>query len=968
MRNNFKCNSFVSALGTAIDDMAKRRVDLTRRHILIVPDRCTLTAERALCDKTGGAFDAYVTTWSRLTGEREGEYLPRKGSVMLVRSILEACHGQLSCYSRSWAAKGFASRMYDVISQLSVCGITPEQLITEDDGGKSADIALVYGEYLKATAGELTDASGRMILLARTLERTDFLTNATVYVACFDSYTPLMERVMNVIEQKALELRVYDAEADESSRLFGDVELYSAPASASAAKAIAARIASERRRGVPYDEMCVVTAAVHPDEIVRIFRENGIPYCATGSLTLAEHPLGKFITGVIDCMSRGYRAEDVVRLAKNPCTGTEKRDCDAFERFVVRRGITYRRFFEQFEGGAGEEYREGAERVRQSVADILTAAENCDTAAEMLECVIDCAEACYPEYLSEADEGRASPAAKARELAALCGRLLGDVSKETALDAFCEGMRETELSVRPRLRGAVGIGGERDFRARRFSRVYVADFDSDTHPAVTGDDGLISDREIAALRERGTPLSPTTAEVNRRAADEFFYLLSGAEKVMLVYSEKAGDVLDVVVRGCKRNGKRFTEKSWARETALLGASSNPFDLAVYCPTENMLCETYLSALSESRESGDEPAWMDYTRKLCAGAEKWMMPQPLSVSATAGKLMTGSTTTATRLETYFTCPRKHYYRYALGVTVPEEAELSALDIGNMIHSVAERYVSEAFGQPPYAAAKRLLTEAIASTEKSEEDNKRMMRLLLGEAAGLCGGIKAQIEAGSFRPVGEEVRIGPGCEYAGPEFDANGRRVMLSGKIDRIDGYGDLVRLIDYKTGYASCKLGEVRMGVKLQLLLYLAAMRLKGYRPAGAFYMPTRCDFTTEKPYLLSGFCVNSSEVLDAMDPRILSERDSDIIEVKGKRGKTAPPKVCNGESGSDLGGLIDYALGVAGEAAGEIADGYIRPSPYADGSSVTACVRCEFAGCCPHERGARKSATPELSFGGKDER
>ena len=24
---------------------------------------------------------------------------------------------------------------------------------------------------------------------------------------------------------------------------------------------------------------------------------------------------------------------------------------------------------------------------------------------------------------------------------------------------------------------------------------------------------------------------------------------------------KAGDVLDVVVRGCKRNGKRFTEKS-----------------------------------------------------------------------------------------------------------------------------------------------------------------------------------------------------------------------------------------------------------------------------------------------------------------------------------------------------------------------------------------------------------------------
>ncbi|HIW02420.1 MAG TPA: hypothetical protein H9892_03690, partial [Candidatus Protoclostridium stercorigallinarum] len=194
MKKNFLFPSFSAALSAVTDDISRRRIDLKRRHIVIVPDRCTLTAERALCARLGGAFDAYVTTWSRLTRTGDAGYLPRKGSVMLVRKILADCHDKLKCYSRSWQAKGFASRMYDVIGQLSVCGLRPEDIVT-DDGGKSEDIALVYSEYLKATAGELTDASGRMVMLARTLEDTDLVRNAVVYVACFDSYTALMERV-----------------------------------------------------------------------------------------------------------------------------------------------------------------------------------------------------------------------------------------------------------------------------------------------------------------------------------------------------------------------------------------------------------------------------------------------------------------------------------------------------------------------------------------------------------------------------------------------------------------------------------------------------------------------------------------------------------------------------------------------------------------------------------------------------
>ena len=964
MRKNFQCESFAESLDFAINDIARRTVDLRRRHILIVPDRCTLTAERALCRRTGGAFDAYVTTWSRLTGEREGEYLPRKGSVMLVRAILESCGGELECYRRSRSAKGFASKMYDVISQLAVCGVTPEEILTDGDGGKSHDIALVYKKYLEATKGELTDASGRMILLAHTLEDTDFLANAVVYVACFDSYTTLMERILKIMEHRAMELRVYDTAAGESSRIFGEAELYSSPSTASAAKAVAARIAVAHRNGVPYDDMCVVTAAQHPDEIVRIFRENGIPYGAAEPLSLAEHPLGGFISCVMNAEARGYRTEDVIRLAKNPFSGTDKRDCDSFERYAVRCGIKYKRFFEPFSpDGAAGEYYEGAERVRETVADLLTAVSRADGFSEKLERIVDYAETAYPADLREADEGRASPTVKARELAALCSRLLGGAAADVVFDAFAEGMRETELAVRPRLRGAVEIGCERDFRARRFSHVFVTDFDSDKHPAVTADDGLLGDSEIVALRGRGTQLSPTTAEVNRRAADEFFMLLSGAKKIMLVYSEKAGDVLDVIQRGCVK----FTESSWAMETAFLGKSCDPLDLAVYCPTENMIEERYLAALSESRESGDRPAWLEYARRLSPDAEKRVIREPLSDSAAAGRLMSGGKTSVSRLETYFSCPRKHYFQYALKLTEPEAAEFDFMDIGRIMHFVAEKYVSEAFDEPPEKAADRLLAEAVSETGKSEEDNVRMTRILHREAAGLCRAIRAQADVGSFAPFKAEAEIGDNGDFPGLTLDARGRKIVLGGRADRVDVCGDLVRLIDYKSGAVSFDLGKVRMCVKLQLPLYLAALRACGYRPAAAFYMPTRVDFSTRNPYALVGLCANSEEVLNAMDPDILAKRESALLEVKGKKNTKKPPYVDAGESEAQLNALIDYACAAAGGAAAEIADGYILPSPFTDSAQQTAsaCLYCSYAGCCAHTHGSRRSFAPALSFGGE---
>ena len=79
MKKIFSHTSFTAALSAVMDRLAERKVNLSEKHVVIVPDRCTLTAERELCRRFGGAFDVSVTTWSRMFVKNadSAEYLPR---------------------------------------------------------------------------------------------------------------------------------------------------------------------------------------------------------------------------------------------------------------------------------------------------------------------------------------------------------------------------------------------------------------------------------------------------------------------------------------------------------------------------------------------------------------------------------------------------------------------------------------------------------------------------------------------------------------------------------------------------------------------------------------------------------------------------------------------------------------------------------------------------------------------------
>lgn len=101
---------------------------------------------------------------------------------------------------------------------------------------------------------------------------------------------------------------------------------------------------------------------------------------------------------------------------------------------------------------------------------------------------------------------------------------------------------------------------------------------------------------------------------------------------MLVYTDKPGDMLDVIERAAPGGIER---RGWEEDNAELDRSDDPLDLARSCPTPQMMEEQYLAACSLVRDGFGEPAWMNYAKALSPSAVR-LTPGPAAVSRYRGQ--------------------------------------------------------------------------------------------------------------------------------------------------------------------------------------------------------------------------------------------------------------------------------------------------------------------------------------------
>jgi len=232
--------------------------------------------------------------------------------------------------------------------------------------------------------------------------------------------------------------------------------------------------------------------------------------------------------------------------------------------------------------------------------------------------------------------------------------------------------------------------------------------------------------------------------------------------------------------------------------------------------------------------------------------------------------------ATRLGVYAACPYKYFARYLLNLKERQEFKLKPLDIGKFYHRILDGLLKELlvskknFDSICDDELLDILRQQISTLLEEDAfisnfiNHRRHNSFIIHSGCEVLEefvlAMAKMVRAGKFRPVGSEICFG-GEE--GDENDelgeyklsfANGRELLLRGKIDRFD----IAKIDDQRVGIVfdykkrrnkSFDWSKFYHGLDLQLAIYmLAAANAKTQfeldRIAGAFYMPV--EVSTEK--------------------------------------------------------------------------------------------------------------------------
>jgi ATP-dependent helicase/nuclease subunit B len=341
------------------------------------------------------------------------------------------------------------------------------------------------------------------------------------------------------------------------------------------------------------------------------------------------------------------------------------------------------------------------------------------------------------------------------------------------------------------------------------------------------------------------------------------------------------------------------------------------------------------------------------------------------------------TSVTRLEQFQACPFAHFLAFGLKLETRAEYEVRPPAVGNFFHDSLEALNNQVKSRGLFLGAlgREELEAWVAEVARDQLAQKsheiflssawyrrladNLGRILQSSARALA----YQEAQGSFRPYALEAPFGfdePGSLPPVTLDLGEGRRILLRGRIDRVDEAllpqtgQRFLRVVDYKSGHKTLALHEVYHGLKLQLVLYMEAAlaALPQAEPAGLFYFQVHDPMLRAanirealdeqwrqekilKAQSLQGYLLQNREVAALMDRNYGKSLFLPVSELKtGEFGKDS--KLLSGEGFRLLG---NYSRRLLNQAGQRIMNGDISLAPYQTGGK-NACVYCPYSSVC----------------------
>ena len=784
-----------------------------------------------------------------------------------------------------------------------------------------------------------------------------------------------------------------------------------------------------RDNGYRYNQISVITKNL--DEYSNlckiIFSKYNIPVFIDEKKDFSQNILVKYILSLINIFAKNWSEESVIEYMKSGLTSEiDDDDIYVLENYALRWGIKGNKWYAKeptFYNETEEEQNKIIHIMEKVIKPLLRLRDEImgernykNITEKLYKFLIDNQinakinnEIKHLEEIGEVEKAREYETSYKTviELLDEIVSIFGEekVSFDKYADILKTGLGNSSLGKLPSTQDQVTVGDVDRSRNHSIKAVFIIGLNDGVFPSINKDEGYFNDKDRETLKQYGAELAKGTTE---KLYDDNFNIYkafsTAEEKVYLSYvsSDLEGKGLrpSILVNRVKKIYTKLQEKS-----DIISKKSEVI-------TELSTFEELLNNLETFRDGEEiDKKWFEiynYYAESPAWKEKLESNlKALNFSIKTDKIkkelvdkLYGNTlkTSISRLEQYKSCPFSYYLKYGLNLQERQEFKVQAIDTGTFMHDVIDSFFD------------KMQERGISVKGISDEEEEDIVDEIIEEKLGLKKNyiftgipkykvlasrlkkvikksikyIVYSLKYSDFEVMGHEMEFKNGKEYPAIEVKLdNGRKVEITGKIDRIDiaktPEGKYIRIIDYKSSAKDINLNEVVAGLQLQLLTYLDAVcNIEDVMPAGVLYFnlidpviktgknvtEEKLDEEIRKQFKMKGLILANVDIVKKMDKTLESGSSNIVPAYIDKEGNLS--KKSSAITQSQFENLQKYMNKILKQISGEILTGSIDVKPYYKiKQGKTPCEYCKYKSICNFNTGICKK---EYNYIGNEER
>lgn len=633
----------------------------------------------------------------------------------------------------------------------------------------------------------------------------------------------------NIFEIKA---KKYDKEPE-------NIKLFLAKNQYMEIEEVAKKIVKQVRSGYRYRDISIITKNIdtYSNLIRAIFNKYDIPVFIDEQRELSQNIIIQYVLSIFEIYNRNFSYEEVFNYLKTGFVDIDTFDIFKLENYALKWGIKqskWKKDFEYYDKEKDEEFarlNELRKIVINPLLELKSKIDNNKTAIGISKLIYEfLIEQNVEEKVSNKvkileEKGLIDLANEYRNSLKVLVEILDEIvlifgEDKISIDKYLKilkiGLKNSGLNKIPGTQDQVTVGDVERSRTHKVNIVYIIGINDGSFPSVNNDEGFLNDEDREKLKQDGIELAKGT--IDRLYEDNFntYKAFTTSEKeLFLSYSSANND-------GKALRGSILINKI-KKIFPGLKEESNVIEIKREAITIKTTYEELINSISDLRQGNEiSENWYkifnyyshneQYKEKLefdLKGLKFDINADEIEQENIDRLYGTTMQTSISKLERYRSCPFSYFLQYGLNVKEKEELKVQSFNTGTFMHEVIDEFfeylnesnisVNDIDDNKLEDIIEKISTEKLKLTKNYIFVSNAKCRVLIIRLKRVI--VKAMkyiletIRQSKFEVFGTEVEFGKKGKYKPIILNLdNGKKVEITGKIDRIDIGKDATRKI------------------------------------------------------------------------------------------------------------------------------------------------------------------------------